>query len=201
MGLAKPADAAAPFDHDAAIKALLPAYTDLLTKLKEMGVPEVRCPCTLLAPSLWPRHAACQIFCQRPLQASSSCLRIPTARFMLNTGVQSPSVPLLQMASIMHVLSMPAAAATCAVADWVWLGRWCLNRCRCTSPSSPSPTRPSCSPSLSSRTRSCRRSACPSTWCVLSSCLSHALQPLCTSHAPLACRTADPPQLMSSSEV
>ena len=42
MGLAKPADAAAPFDHDAAIKAILPAYTELLTKLKGMGVPEVR---------------------------------------------------------------------------------------------------------------------------------------------------------------
>lgn len=41
MGLSKPADAAAPFDHDAAIKALLPAYIDLLTQLKALGVPEV----------------------------------------------------------------------------------------------------------------------------------------------------------------
>ncbi|CAK0780359.1 hypothetical protein CVIRNUC_005025 [Coccomyxa viridis] len=42
VGLAKPADASAPFDHDAAIKALLPAYTQLLTELKGMGVPEAQ---------------------------------------------------------------------------------------------------------------------------------------------------------------
>lgn len=42
VGLAKPADASAPFDHDAAIKALLPAYTDLLSNLKSLGVPEVQ---------------------------------------------------------------------------------------------------------------------------------------------------------------
>jgi 5-methyltetrahydropteroyltriglutamate--homocysteine methyltransferase len=42
VGLAKPADASAPFDHDAAIKALLPAYIDLLTNLKALGVPEVQ---------------------------------------------------------------------------------------------------------------------------------------------------------------
>ena len=42
VGLSKPADAAKPFDHDAAIKALLPAYTELLTQLKALGVPEVR---------------------------------------------------------------------------------------------------------------------------------------------------------------
>lgn len=42
MGLSKPADASAPFDHDSAIKALLPAYTELLTQLKALGVPEVQ---------------------------------------------------------------------------------------------------------------------------------------------------------------
>lgn len=42
VGLAKPADAASPFDHDAAIKALLPAYTQLLQELKGMGVPEAQ---------------------------------------------------------------------------------------------------------------------------------------------------------------
>ncbi len=42
VGLAKPADAANPFDHDAAIEALLPAYTQLLQELKELGVPEAQ---------------------------------------------------------------------------------------------------------------------------------------------------------------
>ncbi|CAL8468951.1 g8492 [Coccomyxa elongata] len=42
VGLSKPADASAPFDHDSAIKALLPAYTELLTQLKALGVPEVQ---------------------------------------------------------------------------------------------------------------------------------------------------------------
>ena len=42
VGLAKPADASTPFDHDGAIKALLPAYTQLLQELKGMGVPEAQ---------------------------------------------------------------------------------------------------------------------------------------------------------------
>lgn len=42
VGLSKPADASSPFDHDSAIKALLPAYTELLTQLKALGVPEVQ---------------------------------------------------------------------------------------------------------------------------------------------------------------
>ena len=42
VGLAKPADASSPFDHDAAIKALLPAYSQLLQELKGLGVPEAQ---------------------------------------------------------------------------------------------------------------------------------------------------------------
>lgn len=42
VGLSKSADASAPFDHDSAIKALLPAYIKLLTQLKALGVPEVQ---------------------------------------------------------------------------------------------------------------------------------------------------------------
>ena len=54
VGLSKPADAAKPFDHDAAIKALLPAYTDLLTQLKAMGVPEVRSRAAYMSPAAPP---------------------------------------------------------------------------------------------------------------------------------------------------
>ena len=42
VGLAKPADAGSPFDHDNAIKALLPAYSQLLSELKALGVPEAQ---------------------------------------------------------------------------------------------------------------------------------------------------------------
>lgn len=42
VGLAKPADGSSPFDHDAAIKALLPAYSQLLQELKALGVPEAQ---------------------------------------------------------------------------------------------------------------------------------------------------------------
>ena len=57
VGLSKPADPAKPFDHDAAIKALLPAYTNLLTQLKALGVPEV-CHCSAY-PSLHCHLCSC----------------------------------------------------------------------------------------------------------------------------------------------
>lgn len=118
VGLSKPADASAPFDHDSAIKALLPAYTELLTQLKALGVPEVQ----LHEPILTTSDAA-----KLKAEFESTYSELSKVGVPINLVSARPLPSLLLVAPFFLCLQSPTSAEclTCSLSSCCVVGLCC----------------------------------------------------------------------------